>query len=91
MPSYILIGIVALVVLFIIVVAMQPAQFTVTRPAKMAAPPDKIFPHVNELRKWEAWSPWAKLNPTAKNSFEGQVSGVGAASRWNGTHRGGRL
>ena len=84
MLPYILVGIAVLVVLFIIVVAMQPSDFSVTRSAKMAAPPEKVFPYVNDLHQWEAWSPWAKLDPNAKNSFEGPASGVGAAMAWEG-------
>jgi hypothetical protein len=30
------------------------------------------------------WSPWAKLDPNAKNSFEGPESGEGAIFRWAG-------
>ena len=80
----ILIVVAAVIVVFIVIVAAQSAQFTVVRSTKMAAPPEKIFPHVNDLHNWEAWSPWAKLDPNAKNSFEGAASGVGAAMAWTG-------
>ena len=69
----------AVVVIFLIVVALQPAAFTVTRSARLAVPPEKVFPHVNDLHQWEAWSPWAKMDPNSKNSFQGPASGVGAA------------
>jgi len=70
--------------LFIVVISGQPDEFTMSRTAKLAAPPEKIFPHVNDLHAWEAWSPWAKLDPNAKNFFEGAVSGAGAAMKWEG-------
>ena len=35
------------------------------------APAAEIFARVNDLRQWEGWSPWAKLDPNAKVSFEG--------------------
>ena len=41
--------------LLIVVVAMQPSEFLVTRTATMAAPVSAVFPHVNELKQWEAW------------------------------------
>ena len=84
MYGYILAGIVALLALLIIVAATRPDEFTVTRSAKFAAPPEEVFPHVNDLHKWEAWSPWAKLDPNAKNSFAGPAAGVGAAMAWEG-------
>ncbi|MBL7685885.1 MAG: SRPBCC family protein, partial [Deltaproteobacteria bacterium] len=32
------------------------------------------------------WSPWAKLDPNAKNSFEGGPQGKGAIFRWSGNY-----
>jgi hypothetical protein len=57
MTAIILIAIAILVMAFLIIVAMQPGEFRVTRSARMTAPPEKIFPQVNELRNWEAWNP----------------------------------
>jgi uncharacterized protein YndB with AHSA1/START domain len=65
-------------------VAMQPAVGTVTRSATIAAPPSAVFPHINDLHKWQDWSPWAKLDPNAKTTFDGPQSGVGAAFAWAG-------
>ncbi len=44
----------------------------------------RVFPHVNELKAWDAWSPWAKLDPNAKTTFEGPASGNGAVFAWSG-------
>jgi hypothetical protein len=77
--------IVAVVVIVLLgVVAMQPAGFRVTRSATLPAAPAVVFPHVNDLRNWDAWSPWAKLDPAAKVSFEGPQSGTGASFAWAG-------
>ena len=75
------------VIIFAIVAAMQPSDFRVTRTATITAPASAVFPHVNDLQKWDAWSPWAKLDPNAKNSFEGPASGVGAIMRWAGNNK----
>lgn len=75
------------VILFIIVAAMQPSDFRVTRTGTIAAPVSVVFAQVNDLQKWEAWSPWAKLDPEAKNSFEGPSSGTGAIMRWAGNKK----
>jgi len=74
-------------VIFIIVIAGQPDEFTVTRAANISAPPEKVFAHVNDLHQWEAWSPWAKLDPNAKNSFSGAAAGAGAAMAWEGNKK----
>src|SRR6476661_7335840 len=80
-------AIAAIVVLFLIIVAMQPADFRVSRTAKMAAPPSAVFAQVNDYHNWDAWSPWAKLDPNAKVTFEGPSSGTGAKFSWSGNDK----
>ncbi len=80
----ILIGLVVVVVLLTIFIATRPSTFSVTRSATMAAPPAAVFSQVNDFHKWEAWSPWAKMDPDAKSTFEGPSSGRGAKFHWDG-------
>ncbi|MEQ1545324.1 SRPBCC family protein [Methyloglobulus sp.] len=87
MINIILILIALAVMLSLVVAAMQPANFRITRTGTVAAPASVIFPYINNLQKWEAWSPWAKLDPTAKNSFEGSSEGVGAKMSWAGNNK----
>jgi uncharacterized protein YndB with AHSA1/START domain len=74
----------AAVVLFVVVVALQPSEFRVARSTTISAPPAEVFAQVNDFHNWEAWSPWAKLDPTCKNTFEGAPSGTGAGFTWSG-------
>jgi len=67
-------------------VAMQPADFSVARSATFAAPAGEVFAQVNELRKWKAWSPWAKKDPNARESFDGPAAGTGASMSWAGNN-----
>jgi len=87
MLDIILILVAIAIIIFIIAAAMQPSDFRVTRTATISAPASAVFAQVNELQKWDAWSPWAKLDPDARNSFEGQASGVGAIMRWAGNNK----
>lgn len=80
----ILLGVVTVVGIFAIVVALQPGEYKVTRTATIDAAPAVVFTHLNDFHKWEAWSPWAKLDPNAKNSFEGPESGKGSIFTWAG-------
>ncbi len=84
MLKKILLGFAALVVVFLIVVALQPNEYRVARTAAVAAAPDRVFAQVNDFHNWEAWSPWAKLDPNAKATFEGPRSGQGAVFIWAG-------
>ena len=87
MLDIILILVLAAVILFLIVAAMKPSDFRITRTGTINAPASAVFAQVNDLHKWDAWSPWAKLDPDAKNSFEGSASGVGAIMRWVGNNK----
>jgi uncharacterized protein YndB with AHSA1/START domain len=87
MLTKILLALAVIVVVFIIVVALQPAQFRIVRSATISAPPAVVFEQVNDLHKWQAWSPWAKLDPAAKNTFDGPPAGTGAAFGWAGNNQ----
>ncbi len=62
----------------------KPDTFTVTRTAVMPAAPSAIFPYINDMRKWNEWSPWARAEPDAKLFYEGPSEGMGAAFSWEG-------
>lgn len=83
----ILLALAFIAIILIVVIAGRPDEFTVSRSVKISAPPEKVFPHVNDLHNWNAWSPWAKLDPNAKNSFSGADSGAGAAMAWDGNKK----
>ncbi len=84
MLKKILIILAAVIVILCVVISMRPADFRVARSATIAAPAGAVFAQVNDLHKWQDWSPWAKRDPNAKNSYEGPASGVGAAFLWSG-------
>ena len=83
----IIIAVAAIVVLFAIFVSTRPTDFRVTRTGRISAPPEVVFENVNDLHKWEAWSPWAKLDPNAKNTFAGPTAGPGSSMEWNGNNK----
>jgi hypothetical protein len=84
MLKKILIAVAAIIAVFLIVVALQPSEFKVERSATISAPPAAVFEQVNDFHKWEAWSPWAKLDPNAKVTFEGPPAGTGTIMTWSG-------
>jgi hypothetical protein len=66
------------------IIALQPSTYRVVRSASIAAAPEKVFAEVNDFRKWDAWSPWARLDPNMKVTFDGPSSGQGAVYSWAG-------
>lgn len=83
MLKKILIGLAAVIVIFVIFVAMQPADFRIARTATMAGPPAAAFAQVNDFHKMMAWSPYMSLDPNAKVTYEGAAAGKGAIFTWN--------
>jgi hypothetical protein len=79
----ILIGLVFVVAVFVIVVAMQADDFKIVRSATIGTTPDRAFAIVNDIHRWNDWSPWAKLDPAMKTTYEGPMTGVGAAQSWS--------
>jgi len=82
-------GLLAAIAIFLIVVACQPADFRVMRTATMSAPVSAVFAQVNDFHQWEAWNPWGKIDPAAKQTYEGSPSGVGSVFSWAGNDQAG--
>jgi len=76
--------VVALLGILAITVAMQPTDFSIQRSITITAPPATVFALVNDFHQWEKWSPWARLDPAMKTTFEGSASGSGAIYTWIG-------
>lgn len=88
MIKKILLGLVAVVVILalalVIGVSTRPDEFQVSRSAVIPASPAVAFGQVNDLHKWEAWSPWAKLDPNSTVTFAGPPAGTGSSMAWAG-------
>ena len=86
MLKIILIAMPTIIVVFLIIIAMQPSTYRVTRSVAITAPQEVVFPHMNELKKWEAWNPWGKADPNMKVTYGGPAAGVGANYSWAGNN-----
>jgi uncharacterized protein YndB with AHSA1/START domain len=73
-----------LIVLAAAFISTRPSHYHVDRSLVIAAPPEVVFAHINDLHHWNDWSPWAKKDPNMKESYEGAASGVGASYHWTG-------
>ena len=74
----------------LIVAAMRPDSFRVQRSASIQAPPEKIFPLINDLQRFNTWNPFDKKDPNLKGSYSGAPSGKGAAYAFEGNKDVGR-
>ena len=62
----------------------RPDSFRVERSASIDAPAQKIFPLIDDLKAWTAWSPYEKKDPAMKRSFGSITAGKGATYEWEG-------
>src|SRR4051794_11252735 len=83
----ILIAVVAAIAAFAIVVSLQTSAFRVERSAIINSPASTVFANVNDLRKWEDWSPWAKVDPNCTMTYEGPAAGNGSSVHWSGNNK----
>jgi len=67
----------------LIYASTKPDSFHVERSVDIKAPPEKIFPLINDFRQWDAWTPYNK-DPAMKKTYSGNNSGKGAHYAWEG-------
>ncbi|HRP05108.1 MAG TPA: SRPBCC family protein [Opitutaceae bacterium] len=87
MIKIILLVLAATVVLILVLATFQPAEFRVTRSATLAAPASAVFSEINDFHRWQAWSPWEKMDTNLKRTFEGPASGMGSIYSWEGNKK----
>jgi uncharacterized protein YndB with AHSA1/START domain len=77
-----LIGLVALVVLFIVVGFLLPRQFKVEREVTIAAPQIPVYQMISAPTNWPKWAVWNKRDPNMKMTFSGTGADAGAKWSW---------
>jgi hypothetical protein len=70
--------------------ATRPKTFRVARSASITAPPENIFPLINDLRRMNSWNPFLKTDPAVRLSYSGPGHGKGAANEWAGNGQAGK-
>jgi len=85
----ILLALLLAVVIVVVAILMQPPEYKVVRTATLAAAPGEIYSQITDFHNWNAWSPWAKLDPNMAQRYEGAPSGLGAKYGWVGNSEAG--
>ncbi|QIG51674.1 SRPBCC family protein [Nordella sp. HKS 07] len=75
-------ALIALVVVFMGGAYVLPGEAVVERQITIAAPPDKVFAIVGDLKRFKEFSPWAEIDPGLHYSFEGPETGIGQKMSW---------
>ena len=62
--------------------------FHVERSTVINAPAEAIFPHIDDFRAWEVWSPYEKMDSNLAKTYSGSARGKGATYAWVGKKAG---
>jgi hypothetical protein len=81
-----IIGVVVVVAIagILLYAATKPDSFRVQRVVLINAPSDKVFPLINDMKAWTAWSPYEKKDPAMKRTYGAVTAGKGATYAWDG-------
>ncbi len=79
----IIIAIVVVTAAIVIYASTKPEAYHVERSITIKAPPEKIFPLINDFHAWNDWTPYNK-DPAMKKTYGGSVNGKGATYAWEG-------
>lgn len=80
----VLIGVVAIIALFLLIAAFLSGEYRVERSTVVNTSPDVVYPLVAELEQWKNWSPWVEMEPAAKYTFTGEPGKAGSKWSWKG-------
>jgi uncharacterized protein YndB with AHSA1/START domain len=68
--------------------ATRPSDFVVSRSLQIAAPPERLFTHINDLRAMNRWNPFVQQDPDLQGEYSGPDAGAGAAYSFKGRKAG---
>ncbi len=71
-----------LLILLAVIGMLLPSSARVERSIVIDAQAETIFPYINGMRAFHAWSPWSDIDPQTEYRFEGPEQGVGSRMVW---------
>lgn len=84
MIRVVLVAVALALAVVLVVAARRPDTFRIERSVAIAAPPERIFPLIADLRAFATWSPFEKKDPAMKRAYSGPPSGPGATYDFDG-------
>lgn len=66
----------------LLVAALRPNHFRLQRTATIAASPETIYAELEDLRRWQTWSPWEDIDPALRRTYSGPATGTGSVYEW---------
>lgn len=76
------IGILSFILLLFIISLFLPKKVTISSSMLIHCQQDVAFDLVNDLKKWDSWAVWNKMDPNWKLTYLDKTKGEGAGYRW---------
>jgi hypothetical protein len=77
----------ALIAVVLVLAALRPGNFRISRSLEINAPASRIFPYIEDFTRWAEWSPYEKLDPGMKRNMGAITRGKGATYAWSGNNK----
>ncbi len=77
-----------LVAALILVAALKRNTFRIERKVSIRARPETVFPLINNLKGFNAWNPYLKMDPGTKETYGEIDEGKGASYAWESAKTG---
>ena len=68
--------------LFLAFVATRPDTFRVERSRVIAAPPERVYALIHDLRAFNTWNPYERKDPAIQGEYSPATAGPGARYAW---------
>ena len=66
---------------------LLPRHVHVDRSVSISAPPAKVFSIVNDLKTYDDWMPWNRVDPNMKKQYGDKTTGPGAWYTWQSDNK----
>lgn len=80
-------GVAVLLAALLLYAATKPNTRQFSRSIRISAPPERIFPLIDDLGAMNEWNPFVKADSSIELSYSGPERGVGAANDFDGDKR----
>ena len=77
-----------LLLLFLLLTLLAPAQFTLLRTGEVSCSPQQLLKFVSNLDNYSAWNPWLMRDESVQINITGSVAQAGHQLAWKGKKTG---
>jgi len=86
--GYIALALIIVVAIVLVVASRRPGHFRYSRSRTIAAPAEKVFAEIADLRRMNRWNPYALRETTGRADYSGPEAGPGARYDFGGRKSG---